>query len=88
MPTVFKLRGFTFKFYSNENNEPPHVHVIQGTAESKWWIDPSLEEEYGDGFKVQELRTIRELLKCVPPSLERPLRRSLKASDPPTRSTG
>lgn len=62
MPTVLKLHGFTFKFYSNENGEPPHVHIIKGKAESKWWLDPDLAEEYSDGFKVQELRTIRELL--------------------------
>ena len=63
MPTVLKLHGFTFKFYSNENSEPPHIHIIKGKAESKWWLDPDLAEEYSDGFKVQELRTIRELLK-------------------------
>lgn len=63
MPTVLKTHGFSFKFYSNENNEPPHIHVIKGAAEAKWWLDPELAEEYSDGFKVQELRTIRELLK-------------------------
>ena len=63
MPTVFKVQGFTFKFYSNENHEPAHIHIIKGDAESKWWLEPALAEEYSDGFKVQELRAIRELLK-------------------------
>ena len=63
MPTVLITQGFRFKFYSNENHEPPHVHVIKGTAEAKWWLDPELREEFSAGFKVQELRMIRELLK-------------------------
>jgi hypothetical protein len=63
MPTVLISKGYRFKFYSNENNEPPHVHVIKGTAEAKWWLDTELEEEYSMGFKVQELRTVRTLLK-------------------------
>ncbi|MBP6390108.1 MAG: DUF4160 domain-containing protein [Flavobacteriales bacterium] len=63
MPTVLVTHGFRFKFYSNENNELPHVHVVKGTAEAKWWLDPELEEEFSVGFKVQELRMIRTLLK-------------------------
>ena len=63
MPTVLVTNGFRFKFYSNENNEPAHVHVIKGAAEAKWWLNPELKEEFSVGFKVQELRMIRELLK-------------------------
>jgi hypothetical protein len=63
MPTILVQNGFQFKFYSNENHEPPHVHVIKGKAEAKWWLDPQLEEEFSTGFKVQELRMIRQLLK-------------------------
>jgi len=62
MPTVLVTIGFRFKFYSNENNEPPHVHIIKGNAEAKWWLDPELKEEFSIGFKVQELRMIRELV--------------------------
>ena len=53
MPTVLITQGFRFKFYSNENHEPPHVHVIKGTAEAKWWLDPELEEEFSAGFKCR-----------------------------------
>ncbi len=63
MPTVLIAQGFRFAFYSNENHEPPHVHVIKGTAEAKWWLVPELDEEFSTGFKVRELRMIRELLK-------------------------
>lgn len=63
MPLILAISGFKFKFYSNENHEPPHVHVVKGKAEAKWWLDPELEEEFSTGFKVGELRQIRELLK-------------------------
>lgn len=62
MPTVLVTHGLTFKFYSNEGHEPPHVHVLKGKAEAKWWLEPELEEEFSTGFKVQELRLIRKLL--------------------------
>ncbi len=39
------------------------MHVIKGMAEAKWWLNPELEEEFSTGYKVQELRMIRELWK-------------------------
>jgi hypothetical protein len=30
MPTIFRLDGYRFYFYSHEPNEPPHVHVDKG----------------------------------------------------------
>ena len=37
MPTVFRIDGFRFFFYSNEGNprEPVHVHVRKAGAEAK-----------------------------------------------------
>jgi hypothetical protein len=35
MPTLLSIKGFRFSFYSNENNEPVHVHVTKGNAEGK-----------------------------------------------------
>jgi len=35
MPTVLLINGFRFFFYSNENNEPIHIHVTKGNAEGK-----------------------------------------------------
>ncbi len=40
MPTVWRLLGFRFHFYSNEGMEPPHIHVAHGSAECKFWLDP------------------------------------------------
>lgn len=29
MPTIFRLNGYRFYFYSQEPNEPPHVQSIR-----------------------------------------------------------
>jgi hypothetical protein len=39
MPTILLLNGFRFFFYSNENNEPIHVHIEKGSAEAKIWLE-------------------------------------------------
>lgn len=63
MPTVFRKEGFRFFFYSNEMNEPPHVHVTKGEGEAKTWIDhekgPSI--AYFSGLKLKERRRAIEL---------------------------
>lgn len=40
MPTVLRVQGFRFYFWSHEPNEPPHVHVDQGGASAKVWLQP------------------------------------------------
>jgi hypothetical protein len=33
-------RGFRFHFYSEEANEPPHIHVATPEGECKFWLQP------------------------------------------------
>lgn len=42
MPTVLKIGNFRFHFYSNEENEPPHIHVRMDNYECKFWLNPIL----------------------------------------------
>jgi hypothetical protein len=63
MPTVFEANGYRFFFYSNENNEPMHIHVSKGSAEAKYWMNSNLEESFAYGFKVRERKEIRSLIK-------------------------
>ena len=35
MPTLLNEKGFRLFFYSNENNEPCHIHIEKGDAEGK-----------------------------------------------------
>ena len=40
MPTVLRILGFRFHFYSDEGSEPPHIHVESGDCECKFWRSP------------------------------------------------
>ena len=62
MPKVLDIKGFKFKFYSNEQNEPVHVHVIKGEGRAKYWLDSEIKEEYVYGFNSNEQKAIKALL--------------------------
>ncbi len=36
MPTVLRVKGFRFFFYSNEGMEPLHTHVAKGGGAAKY----------------------------------------------------
>ena len=40
MPTVFKNGPYRFFFYSNDRDEPIHVHVEREDMTAKFWLDP------------------------------------------------
>jgi len=61
VPTVLRERGFRFYFYSNEGQEPPHVHVEKGDGEAKLWLQP-VTLAYSAGLNPAELRLARELV--------------------------
>ncbi len=37
MPTLLQAEGFRFFFYSNERQEPPHVHVEKQAVLVERW---------------------------------------------------
>ena len=55
VPTVHREAGFVFYFYSEEGNEPPHVHVDKGDGTAKFWLDP-VRLVWAESLKVSELR--------------------------------
>ena len=54
MPTVLRIGGYRFHFYSHEPNEPPHIHIELGDAECKVWLDP-VSIARNRGFKARDL---------------------------------
>ena len=38
MPTIARWRGYRFSFYSQKADEPPHVHVVKGGGQAKFWL--------------------------------------------------
>ncbi len=62
MPTVLLIKGFRFYFFSNENDEPIHIHVEKAGANGKIWLEP-FDIEYFYGFTVREQRQIKKITK-------------------------
>ncbi len=40
MPTVLRVKGYRFFFFSNEGNEPIHIHVEKAGNYAKFWLYP------------------------------------------------
>ena len=62
MPTVLRIAGFRFYFYSHEPNEPPHVHVDRAEATIKVWLDP-VEVAKSRGFRAGEINGIVKMVE-------------------------
>jgi len=65
MPTILLLNGWRFYFYSNENNEPIHVHVQKAEMEAKFWLREDIydvEESYSYHMNSKELREVRKII--------------------------
>ena len=63
MPNLLLEKGFRFFFYSNENNEPAHVHVKKGNAEAKIWLEPIITVAWLHGFTNAEANDILEIVQ-------------------------
>lgn len=61
MPTILLWNGFRFHFFSNEGNEPPHVHIRKAEKECKFWIETA-ELAYNDGMTSTEVRRLRDVV--------------------------
>jgi hypothetical protein len=61
MPTIVRLNGVRYFFYSLENDEPPHVHMERGEKTAKFWLDP-VELAKSNGFRPQELTRLRAVV--------------------------
>jgi hypothetical protein len=61
MPVVLRIGLYTFLFYSNESNEPPHIHIRRDKDQAKFWLSP-VELAYNGKYPVHELRRLRELV--------------------------
>jgi hypothetical protein len=61
MPTVLRIEGYRFFFYSLEGLEPPHIHVERGDEVAKYWLNPvSLAQSRG--FRSHELNRLRAMV--------------------------
>ena len=61
MPTVLKIGSYRFHFYSDEGNEPPHIHVATPEGECKFWLD-SIRLARNKGVPPRVVRNIENLV--------------------------
>ncbi|MGE0612418.1 MAG: DUF4160 domain-containing protein [Hyphomicrobiales bacterium] len=61
MPTLLRWKGYRAFFYSNERNEPPHVHVRRDDMEAKFWL-ADLRMAVNIGYPEHELSAILDEL--------------------------
>ena len=62
MPTVLRIGGFRFFFFSREGNEPRHIHVEHAEKYAKFWLEP-VELAEVRGFRSHELPDLRRLVE-------------------------
>jgi len=65
MPTILLILGWRLFFYSNEGNEPIHVHCHKGDMECKYWLDRenyALEEAFSYNMNSRDRREIRQII--------------------------
>jgi len=65
MPTILLIAGWRIFFYSNENQEPIHVHAEKTDMEIKFWIDVEnyeINEAFSFKFPPQAKREIKKII--------------------------
>jgi hypothetical protein len=61
MPTVRRIGSARFFFYSDERDEPPHIHVEQAGAIAKFWLVP-VSLAASARFRRHDLRYVERLV--------------------------
>lgn len=61
MPTVIRTGSYRFHFYSDEGQEPPHIHVETPEGECKFWLDP-VRLARNKGVPTIDIRKIEKLI--------------------------
>jgi hypothetical protein len=69
MPTILRWGPYRAFFYSNERDEPPHVHVRAGDREAKFWLH-DLSVATNAGFPAHEIGAIIRYLRSHREQLE------------------
>jgi hypothetical protein len=65
MPTILLIAGWRIFFYSNESQEPIHVHAEKVEMEIKFWIDVEnfeIKEAFSFNFTPQAKREIKKII--------------------------
>ena len=61
MPTIL-IDVYKFQFYSSDESEPPHVHVLKSGNVTKIWLG-TFQVAYNRGYNTSELNKILRLTR-------------------------
>ena len=61
MPCVLRVGPYSFRFFSSDRNELPHVHVVRDGQVAKFWLKPVCEAS-NRGFRRHEVDRIARLV--------------------------
>jgi len=61
-PTVLRLAGFRFFFFSREE-ERMHVHVSSTSGEAKFWLEPAVQIAQNHGLSMIELNQACKIIE-------------------------
>lgn len=61
-PTVLRVRGYRFYFFSREERRP-HVHVQHAIGEAKFWLEPRLELAQNYGLTSSRVNTALRIIQ-------------------------
>ncbi len=70
MPNLFTVSGYKIYFWSNENNEPIHVHISKGKpspSSTKIWLTRSggcIAANNGSNIPAKELNELMEFISA------------------------
>jgi hypothetical protein len=62
MPTILRIHGYRFFFFSNEGKAKPHIHVESGDNYGKYWLKPVILAA-SFGYNPSELTYLRKLIE-------------------------
>ena len=62
MPTIIRVGGYRFFFFSNERGEPAHIHVEQAERYAKLWLT-SISLAANHGFRSSELAELHRIVQ-------------------------
>ena len=62
MPTILKVKGYRFFFFSREELRR-HIHIQCQKGEAKFWLDPQIELAKNYNLSRRELNEIEEIIE-------------------------
>ena len=65
MPTILFVMGWRFFFYSNEGDEPIHIHCRRAEKECKYWLDTenyALDQAYSFSMNNKDKREVKKII--------------------------